>query len=90
MKKVGLSRRDFIRESSLVAVGTITGVLNGRTYAEQDIIQTVLRRAGNTDNDELRLEYLKGLFGIARGFFEKYAEAFPENKIANMYLGHPP
>ena len=26
---------------------------------------------------------------IARGFFEKYARAFPENKIARMYLGHP-
>jgi hypothetical protein len=28
-------------------------------------------------------------FAIARGFFEKYAEAFGENKIARMYLGHP-
>jgi len=28
-------------------------------------------------------------FAIARGFFEKYAVAFPENKIARMYLGHP-
>jgi hypothetical protein len=28
-------------------------------------------------------------FTIARGFFKKYAKAFPENKIARMYLGHP-
>ena len=28
-------------------------------------------------------------FGIARGFFEKAARAFPENKIVRMYLGHP-
>ncbi len=28
-------------------------------------------------------------FGIARGFFEKAARAFPENKIIQMYLGHP-
>ncbi len=28
-------------------------------------------------------------FGIARGFFEKAARAFPENRIVRMYLGHP-
>jgi len=28
-------------------------------------------------------------FAAARGFFEKYAEAFGENKIVRMYLGHP-
>jgi hypothetical protein len=28
-------------------------------------------------------------FTIARGFFEKYAEAFPDDKIARMYLGQP-
>ena len=28
-------------------------------------------------------------FAIARGFFEKYAEDFPNNKIARMYLGQP-
>ncbi len=31
----------------------------------------------------------KKFFGIARRFFEKYSEAFPENKIARMYLGEP-
>jgi hypothetical protein len=28
-------------------------------------------------------------FAAARGFFEKYAKGFPENKIVRMYLGHP-
>ena len=28
-------------------------------------------------------------FGIARGFFEKAARSFPENKIVRMYLGRP-
>ena len=28
-------------------------------------------------------------FDIARGFFEKAARAFPENKVVRMYLGHP-
>lgn len=28
-------------------------------------------------------------YGIARGFFEKAHEAFPENRIARMYLGEP-
>ncbi|UCC98433.1 MAG: hypothetical protein JSW66_00795 [Phycisphaerales bacterium] len=34
-------------------------------------------------------ERRREFFAIARGFFEKYAKAFPENKIARMYLGHP-
>jgi len=34
-------------------------------------------------------ERRREFFSIARGFFEKYAGAFPENKIARMYLGHP-
>lgn len=34
-------------------------------------------------------ESRREFFAIARGFFEKYAEAFPENRIARMYLGHP-
>jgi hypothetical protein len=28
-------------------------------------------------------------FDIARAFFEKATRAFPENKVARMYLGHP-
>ncbi len=28
-------------------------------------------------------------FDAARGFFERYAKAFPENRIARMYLGEP-
>ncbi|MEA3226139.1 MAG: hypothetical protein U9Q07_09325 [Planctomycetota bacterium] len=174
MKKVGLSRRDFIRSSSLAAAGTIAGVLAGRSSAGRDSIRAVIQRAGNADSDELRLDYLKELrkqsgldesfkndlakliiqierwlgdkrldyfgreagskkdfdfkipensalypltwlyrgrmviwyalesggvwnnperkrqfFAAARGFFEKYAEVFPENKIVRMYLGHP-
>jgi hypothetical protein len=34
-------------------------------------------------------ESRREFFTVARGFFEKYAEAFPENRIARMYLGHP-
>ena len=181
MKKAGLSRRNFIRGSSLAAAGTIVEALSGRSYSshrgvatEKESIQALIQKAGNADSDELRLVYLKELhnrpglepslkvdlaklttqinrwlnekrldyfgrevrnnkdfdfgipkssvlypltwlyrgrmvvwyamesgsvwsiparrrefFDIARGFFEKYAEAFPENKIAKMYLGQP-
>ncbi|MHC4680397.1 MAG: hypothetical protein ACYTEK_17050 [Planctomycetota bacterium] len=34
-------------------------------------------------------ERRREFFAIARGFFEKYTKAFPENKIARMYLAHP-
>ncbi|MHC4557948.1 MAG: hypothetical protein ACYS80_11670 [Planctomycetota bacterium] len=34
-------------------------------------------------------ERRREFFAIARGFFEKYTKAFPENKIARMYLGNP-
>jgi hypothetical protein len=34
-------------------------------------------------------ERRREFFAIARGFFEKYTRAFPENKIARMYLAHP-
>ncbi len=34
-------------------------------------------------------ESRREFFAIARGFFGKYAAAFPENRIARMYLGHP-
>ena len=34
-------------------------------------------------------ESRREFFTIARGFFEKYAAAFPENRIARMYLGYP-
>ncbi len=171
MRKPGLSRRDFIRSSSLAAAGTLVG---GRVRAEDDSIRAVIQRAGNADSDQVRLDYLKKLrkrpgldaslredlarlitqierwlgekrldyfgrevsrnkdfdfnipeksavypltwlyrgrmviwytmesggvwsiperrrenFAVARGFFEKYAGAFPENKIARMYLGRP-
>ncbi len=174
MKKVELSRRVFLRSSSLAAAGTIAGALAGQTEAGRDSVHAIIQRAGNTDSDELRLSYLKQLstqsglnasvkedlprlitqierwlgdkrldyfgreaartkdfdfeiaessllypltwlyrgrmviwyalesggvwniperkrqfFAAARGFFEKYAEAFPQNKIVRMYLGHP-
>jgi hypothetical protein len=34
-------------------------------------------------------EKRREFFTVARCFFEKYAAAFPENRIARMYLGHP-
>lgn len=34
-------------------------------------------------------ESRREFFAVARGFFEKYAAAFPENRIARMYLGRP-
>ncbi len=34
-------------------------------------------------------ERRREFFDIARGFFEKAARAFPENKVVRMYLGHP-
>ena len=34
-------------------------------------------------------EKRREFFDIARGFFQNYARAFPQNKIARMYLGHP-
>ncbi len=188
MKEAELSRRDFIRSSSLAAAGTVAGALAGRSHsaagntkpaaaqaaAEDDSIRAVVERAGNADSDELRLQYLRRLqeqpdlgaslqedlakliaqidrwlhekrldyfggevssnkdfdfqipessvlypltwlyrgrmviwyamesgsiwsipekrhefFVVARGFFEKYAGAFPENTIARMYLGRP-
>ena len=61
MKKVGLSRRDFIRSSSLAAAGTIAGALAGRSHAERDSIRAAVQRAGSADSDELRLDYLKEL-----------------------------
>ena len=181
MKKIELSRRTFIRGSSLAAAGTIVEAISARSYSsnqdpatEEESIQALIQKAGNADSDELRLDYLKKLqhrsdlesslkkdlarlvtqidrwlheqrldyfgrevrrnkdydfkipersalapltwlyrgrmviwyamesgsvwsiperrrefFDIARGFFEKYVEAFPKNKIAKMYLGHP-
>ncbi|MFC1633728.1 hypothetical protein ACFL5Z_02710 [Planctomycetota bacterium] len=181
MKKIRLSRREFIRGSSLAAAGTIVEAISGRSYSanqdvatEKDSIQAFIQKAGDVDSDQMRLNFLKKLqnrpgleaslkedlakliaqidrwlheerldyfgrevgnnkdfdfgipqssmlypltwlyrgrmviwyamesgsvwsiperrrkfFSIARGFFEKYAEAFPQNKIAKMYLGHP-
>ena len=173
MKEVKLSRRDFIRSSSLTAAG-IAVALTDRAEAGRDQVRAAIQRAGNADSDKERLGYLKefqkrpGLdaslkddiakliaqierwlgdkrldyfgreagrnldfdfeigedsplypltwlyrgrmviwyalesggvwnnperkrkfFAAARGFFKKYAEAFPQNKIVRMYLGQP-
>jgi hypothetical protein len=174
MKKVQLSRRDFIHRSSLAAAGTIAGALGGQAEEAHDPLRAAIQRAGNADSDKVRLSHLRELlkrpgldkslrddlaklitqierwlgdkrldyfgreagrnkdfdfkiaedspvysltwlyrgrmviwyalesggvwnaperkrqfFAAARGFFEKYAEAFPQNKIVRMYLGHP-
>ena len=166
------------RRHRWLAVWLVTGLtvtfFAVQAHAEDDLIQSIIQRAGNADSDELRLDYLNKLqkqpgldaplkedlaklitqidrwlheerldyfgrevrrrkdfdfqipessvlypltwlyrgrmviwyamesgsvwsipekrrefFDIARGFFEQYVKAFPENKIAGMYLGHP-
>jgi len=54
-------------------------------YRGRAVIWYTLESGGIWNIPERRREF----FAIARGFFEKYAEAFPENKIARMYLGRP-
>ncbi len=152
----------------------LSSPISNGAHARDDSIQAVIQQAGNADNDELRLDYLRKLqkrpgldaslredlaklitqidrwlheerlsyfgrevsrkkdfdfqipesspvypltwlyrgrmviwytmesggvwsiaerrrefFDIAHGFFEKAARAFPENKVVQMYLGHP-
>lgn len=70
---------DFkIAESS--ALHPLTWLYRGRM-----VIWYAMESGGVWSIPERRREF----FAIARGFFEKYAEAFDENKIARMYLGHP-
>jgi hypothetical protein len=70
---------DFkIAESS--ALYPLTWLYRGRM-----VIWYAMESGGIWSIPERRREF----FAIARGFFEKYAKAFPENKIARMYLGHP-
>ncbi|MHC4207396.1 MAG: hypothetical protein ACYSTT_22295, partial [Planctomycetota bacterium] len=54
-------------------------------YRGRMVIWYTMESGGIWSIPERRREF----FAIARGFFEKYAETFPENKIARMYLGHP-
>ncbi|HCO96954.1 MAG TPA: hypothetical protein DIU00_23950 [Phycisphaerales bacterium] len=54
-------------------------------YRGRMVIWYTMESGGVWSIPERRREF----FAIARGFFEKYAGAFPENKIARMYLGHP-
>jgi hypothetical protein len=54
-------------------------------YRGRMVIWYTLESGGVWSIPQRRREF----FGIARGFFEKAARAFPENKIVRMYLGHP-
>jgi len=54
-------------------------------YRGRMVIWYTLESGGVWSIAERRREF----FGIARGFFEKAARAFPENKIVRMYLGSP-
>jgi hypothetical protein len=54
-------------------------------YRGRMVIWYTMESGGVWSIPERRREF----FGIARGFFEKAALAFPENKIVRMYLGHP-
>jgi hypothetical protein len=54
-------------------------------YRGRMIIWYTMESGGIWSIAERRREF----FGIARGFFQKAARAFPENKIVRMYLGHP-
>lgn len=70
---------DFkIAESS--AVYPLTWLYRGRM-----VIWYAMESGSIWSIPERRREF----FAIARGFFEKYAEDFPDNKIAWMYLGQP-
>jgi hypothetical protein len=54
-------------------------------YRGRMVIWYTMESGGVWSIPERRCEF----FAIARRFFEKYIEAFPNNKIARMYLGHP-
>jgi len=54
-------------------------------YRGRMVIWYALESGGVWRNAERRREF----FDASRGFFEKYAKAFPENRIARMYLGEP-
>lgn len=50
------------------------------------MVLTIVMQSGNIwSYPDRRSEW----FAIARGFFEKAHEAFPDNRIARMYLGEP-
>ncbi len=73
--------RDFdfqIPESSVLY--PLTWLYRGRM-----VIWYTMESGGVWSIPQRRREF----FGIARGFFEKAARAFPENKIVRMYLGQP-
>ena len=64
-----------------------TSALNRLTwlYRGRMVIWYAMESGSIWNIPERRREF----FAVARGFFEKYGGAFPENKIARIYLGHP-
>ncbi|HJN18147.1 MAG TPA: hypothetical protein QGH10_21790, partial [Armatimonadota bacterium] len=68
---------EIAEESPLYA---LTYLYRGR------MVLTAVMQSGNIwSYPDRRAEW----FGISRGFFEKTRDAFPENRIARMYLGEP-
>ncbi|MBL7152680.1 MAG: hypothetical protein ISS79_03120 [Phycisphaerae bacterium] len=62
------------------ALESLTWLYRGRM-----VIWYAMESGGVWNNAERRRQF----FGTARGFFERYSKAFPENRIARMYLGEP-
>jgi len=54
-------------------------------YRGRMVIWYALESGGVWRNHERKQEF----FEVARAFFQKYVQAFPNNKIARMYLGQP-
>lgn len=52
-------------------------------YRGRMVIWYAMESGGVWNNAEKKRKF----FDISRGFFEKYARAFPDNRIARMYLG---
>jgi hypothetical protein len=54
-------------------------------YRGRMVIWYAMESGGVWNNPERKRKF----FAVSRGFFEKYSEAFPQNKIVRMYLGEP-
>jgi len=54
-------------------------------YRGRMVIWCALEYGGIKRIPEIKREFMS----VARGFFEKYSKAFPDNRIAKMYLGVP-
>ncbi|MFH1718282.1 MAG: hypothetical protein ABIF19_13090, partial [Planctomycetota bacterium] len=63
MNEAGLSRREFLHNSSLTAAGTIAGAIAAaQARGADESVQAVIQRAGNADSDRVRLDLLKRLY----------------------------